>query len=139
MIVVDTSAIFAGLDRTQRDYARVSSFIQSSHERLVLSPFVLGELDYLLTRRIGQHAALELLIDVENGAYLAAEIGKDDVAASRAVIERFNDLGIGLTDASIVVLAARYGTNRVLTLDERHFRALRTLDGQPFTLLPADA
>ena len=46
---------------------------------------------------------------------------------------------IGLADASIVVLANRYDTDRVLTLDERHFRALRTLDGKPFTLLPADA
>jgi predicted nucleic acid-binding protein len=139
LIVVDTSAVFAALDRTQHQYDRVSSFLESSSERLVLSPFVLAELDYLLTRRIGDHAALELLLDVESGAYLLAEIATEDVAASRQVIEQFDDLGIGLADASIVILANRYATNRVLTLDERHFRALRTLDGHPFTLLPADA
>ena len=49
-----------------------------------------------------------------------------------------SDLMIGLADASVVVLAARYGTNRVLTLDERHFRVLRTPGGEYFTLLPAD-
>lgn len=139
MIVVDTSAVFAALDRTQRQYNSVSSFLGNSRERLVLSPFVLAELDYLLTRRVGDRAAIELLLDVESGAYLLAEIAPDDVAASRQVIEQFDDLGIGLADASIVVLADRYGTNRVLTLDERHFRPLRTLDGKPFTLLPADA
>ena len=100
---------------------------------------MLGELDYLLARRVGDHAALELLQDVESSAYLLAEIAREDIAASRQVIERFDDLGIGLADASIVVLAARYATNQVLTLDERHFRALRTLDGQPFRILPADA
>lgn len=139
MIVVDTSAVFAALDRSQSQYDRVSSFLENSRERLVLSPFVLAELDYLLARRVGDHAALELLRDVESGAYLLAEIAPDDVAASRQVIEYFDDLGIGVADASIVVLAARYGTDRVLTLDERHFRQLRTLDGKPFTLLPADA
>lgn len=46
---------------------------------------------------------------------------------------------MGLADASLVVLAHRYGTDRLLTLDERHFRVLRTREGQPFRLLPADA
>lgn len=48
-------------------------------------------------------------------------------------------LGIGLADASIVALAARYETNRILTLDERHFRTLRPLRGRSFRLLPQDA
>ncbi len=47
-------------------------------------------------------------------------------------------LELGLADASIVVLAERYETNRVLTLDHRHFRALRTSRGTPFAVLPAD-
>jgi hypothetical protein len=36
-------------------------------------------------------------------------------------------------------MAPYYDCNRVLTLDERHFRALRTTAGAAFTLLPADA
>lgn len=32
---------------------------------------------------------------------------------------------VGLADASLVVLAERYGVAEVLTLDERHFRAMR--------------
>ena len=55
------------------------------------------------------------------------------------MIERYHDLRIGLTDASLVVLAARYETDRILTLEERHFRELRTLDGRSLVLLPADA
>jgi hypothetical protein len=37
-----------------------------------------------------------------------------------------------------VVLAARFGTTRILTFDERHFRALIPLQGRHFTILPAD-
>jgi predicted nucleic acid-binding protein len=44
-----------------------------------------------------------------------------------------------LADLSIVVLAHRFRTTRIATFDERHFRALRPLDGGSFTLLPADA
>jgi predicted nucleic acid-binding protein len=45
---------------------------------------------------------------------------------------------LGLTDASIVVLADRYGAKDILTLDERHFRAIRASDRRLFRLLPAD-
>lgn len=55
------------------------------------------------------------------------------------MLASYRDLMIGLADASILVLAGRYRTNRILTLDERHFRALRTPRGEHFTLLPADA
>lgn len=53
------------------------------------------------------------------------------------VIERYRDLGIGLADASLVVLADRYRTDRVLTLDRRHFGVLSTSAGRPFVMLPA--
>ncbi len=41
-----------------------------------------------------------------------------------------------MTDASIVVLAQKYRTDRVLTLDRRHFTVLRTASDAPFILLP---
>jgi hypothetical protein len=33
-------------------------------------------------------------------------------------------------------LAARYRTDRLLTLDHRHFRVVRSIAGKPFALLP---
>ena len=60
------------------------------------------------------------------------------MAKAADVVGQYSGLGIGLADASIVVLAARYGTTRVLTLDERHFRVMRPLNGKAFTILPAD-
>jgi hypothetical protein len=62
-----------------------------------------------------------------------------DVAAAERVIVRYADLQLGLADASIVVLAGRYGVRDVLTFDERHFRAVRGPNGRPFRVLPADA
>lgn len=50
-----------------------------------------------------------------------------DVSAVRAVMHTYADLNIGLTDAMNVVLADRFGTDRILTLDQRHFRVVRPL------------
>lgn len=47
-------------------------------------------------------------------------------------------LRLGLADASLIILAARYGTRRVLSFDERAFGAVAPLQGGAFTLLPAD-
>jgi len=46
--------------------------------------------------------------------------------------------GPGVADALFVVLAERYGTLDVLTLDERHFRVVGGPADRPFRILPAD-
>jgi hypothetical protein len=39
----------------------------------------------------------------------------------------------------VIATSERLGVNRILTVDERDFRAVRGADGKPFRLLPADA
>lgn len=68
---------------------------------------------------MGSKAAAQLLADVADGAYQLAPFDRHDVQAAAAVLQRFDDLGIGLTDASLVVLADRHQTGRVLSFDER--------------------
>ena len=74
-----------------------------------------------------------------SGAYELAEFGPDDVVTAMELIDRYADLKLVLSDASVAVLAARHRTTRLLTLDERDFRPMRPLYGTAFTLLPADA
>ncbi len=137
MILVDTSAILALLDRDAHQHDTVDSFVAENEEALVLSPFVLAELDYLVAARVGIDAELAVLDDVSEGAYELAPFSPDDVARARTIIAQYRDLRIGLADASLVVLAERSRTNCVLTLDERHFRALR-VGRRRFVVLPAD-
>jgi predicted nucleic acid-binding protein len=139
MILVDTGGLFTALNDTEPDHERTLRFVLEATEPLLLSPFVLAELDYLLATRAGVSAELALLDDVARGAYTLVEFPASELPAARDIVAKYHDLEIGLADASIVVLAARFGTDRVLTNDDRHFRALRTLDGGAFQLLPADA
>lgn len=138
MILLDTSGLWAALDKGQRHHEAAAATLRQATGPLLMSPFVLAELDYLLGTRIGAHAALTLLEDVGRGAYALAPFDSSDVNAARDVVARFGE-DIGLADASIVVLAQRHQTNDVLTLDERHFRALEGPSGKPFRLLPLDS
>lgn len=137
MILADTSGVFSALDRSQPGHEAARHVVEAE-DVLILSPFVLAELDYLLATRISVAASLELLRDVRDGAYELASFSAGEVGAAALLVERYKSLGIGLADASIVVLAGRYDTERVLTFDERHFRVLRTAGGGAFTLVPAD-
>jgi predicted nucleic acid-binding protein len=139
VILLDTSGWIAALSRDSGDHRAARAAYENDPGPTIVSPFVLAELDYLLLRRTGIKAELGLLREVADGVLKLAEFGQDDVARATAVAEHYSDLEIGLADASIVVLAARYQTTRVLTLDHRHFRAMTPLQGGSFTLLPADA
>ena len=138
MILLDTSGLLAALDSAQRRHREAAASLAVATPPLLLSPFVLAELDYLLLARVGAAARASLLEEVERGAYLLEMMATTDVARARAIIVRYADLGISLADASIVVLAERHGVRDVLTLDERHFRVL-TAGGKALRLLPADA
>lgn len=139
MIILDTSGLLAALDESQRHHSAAMEALLAVPPPWLLSPFVLAELDDLLATRVGQSAERALLGEVGRGVYRLEAFDAEEIASAERIIGRHADLDIGLADASLVVLANRYGILDVLTLDERHFRALRGPHGRPFRLVPADA
>lgn len=137
MILVDTSGLLAALDSSQRHHREAAASLRAADPPLLLSPFVLAELDYLIADRIGEGQRSSLLSEIDRGAYQLASFAAADVREARAIIEQHADLRVSLADASIAVLATRHAINDVLTLDDRHFRIL-TANGRPFRLLPAE-
>jgi predicted nucleic acid-binding protein len=138
VILVDTSGLLAALDESQRHHHECATVLQDASPPLLLSPFVLAELDYLLMRNMGHRAQAALLEEVARGAYQLEGFAAADIARARQLIERYADLRIGLADASLVVLAERYAVTEVLTLDEQHFRAMRAGRRKRFQVLPFD-
>jgi predicted nucleic acid-binding protein len=139
VIVVDTSFLYALLDRRDRRHAESVAWYDTLDDELVTTPMVLAELEHLATTRAGTDAAAAVRHDVRSGAY-GVEWWTTAANDASVVAERYDDLGIGLTDASLVALAKRVGTATIATFDERHFRAIRPLTVHPsFTLVPLDA
>lgn len=138
MILADTSAVLQLASSTALRHHDVLRVVSHLDGPFLLSPFVLAELDYMLARRHGQAEQLALLTEVVEGAYELAEFDRSDVEAAAVVMRQYEDLRVGLADASIVVLAAKHATTDILSFDHRHFRAMRGQGGRPFRLLPDD-
>jgi predicted nucleic acid-binding protein len=139
MIVLDTSGLLAIVDADQQDHAAAHRAIAAEPGPFLVSPFVLAEFDYLLMTRLGVAAETDLLREVAAGVYDLVTFSIEDLVEASNLIERYQDLNIGLADASVAVIAARMRTTRLLTLDQRHFRTIKPLWGETFILLPADA
>jgi uncharacterized protein len=135
-VIVDTSALLVFFDTSEPRYVDVRDLIMRTGEMLVVSPYVVAELDYLVGKRHGVVPELAILRELTEGAWELANMGASDVQQAAAVIERYSDQEVGIADASLVVLAQRYGTRTVATLDHRHFDVLRPLNGGRFRVLP---
>lgn len=139
MIILDTSGLLAALDASQTGHAAAAEALRAAGAPRLLSPFVLAELDYLLSARVSTRIARTWLGEVAGGAYQLEQFSTADIAAATVVLDRYPDLDLGLTDASLIVLAERHDCVDLLTLDERHFRAVVGPAGRRFRILPADA
>ena len=137
-MICDTSGLLAAFDATDTAHSGAMRALQATAE-LVVSPLVIAELDYLLRHRVSTHAAHLAIEELAGGAYDVPAFGPPDLQRALEIDRRFTDLELGITDASLVVLAARYDTRGLLTLDHRHFRQLTPLQGGRFRLLPTDS
>jgi uncharacterized protein len=135
-VIVDTSAILAFFDSREPLHDAVADVLTSARGLLVISPYVLAEVDYLVATRHGLAAELAVLDELTGGAWELASLDASALQETRAIVEKYADQNIGLADASMVLLAERYRTREIVTLDRRHFGVLRTTDGRAFDISP---
>ena len=138
-LVLDAAPLVAVADRRDPMQPLIKALLQEEPGELVVPAPITAEVDYLLGRRLGRVARLAFLDDLAAGRFTVECLDADDHGVVADLERRYDDLDVGLADLSLVVVAKRFGTRRLLTFDERHFRALRPLDGGTFSLLPADA
>ena len=135
-MIVDTSALLAYFDANEPDHDAVAEVIDESDDPLVVSPYVVAELDYLVATRVGVDAELAVLRELTSGAWVLAAFGVPDLEQAASVINKYRDQQIGAADASNVVLAERYQTRTIATLDRRHYTGLRPMAGGRFVVVP---
>jgi predicted nucleic acid-binding protein len=138
-LVVDASCLLCYVDADEPRHEDVTVLMRAERGTLVTTELAVAEADYLILDRLGVDAELAFLADLTEGTFMVDCLDRRELVEARQVVARYRDLRLGLADASLVVLSARYATNRILTLDERAFRAVTPLQGGAFTILPADA
>jgi predicted nucleic acid-binding protein len=137
-LIVDAGALYAQADAEEPRHDAVARVLVAEREALVTTELAIAEADYLILTRLGVGVELAFLEDLAMGTYIVECLTRDELRTAREIVERYRDLRLGLADASLVVLAHRYGTRRILTFDERAFRSVAPLQGGSFTVLPAD-
>ncbi len=99
---------------------------------------MVAEADYLILSRLGIDVELAFLEDLAEGTFQVECLTRAELRTALEIARKYRDLSLGLADASLVVLAQRFRTRRLLSFDERAFRNVLPLQGGTFTLLPAD-
>ena len=119
MIVLDTSAILALLDADDPDHDRCVDALTEHKASFVVPAAILGEAGYLVEAKLGARALTDFVAELDRRAF-ALDCGDEDFAAIGRLLERYDDLRLGLADAGVIACAARR-QSVVLTLDLRDF------------------
>ena len=139
MLLLDAGALYAQADRNDRHHQAVIELLQTEPGPVMTSQIITAEADYLILRRLGVDVELTFLEDLAAGTFITECLTRDELAVALGVARRYRDLQLGIADASLVVLAQRFQTRTLVTLNERDFRAISPLQGGSFRLLPGDS
>lgn len=138
-LIVDAGGLYAQADRADPAHEAVVDILKEERGPLVTSAVAVAEADYLILTRLGIDVELAFLDDLAEGTFLVECLTREELRIARRLARLHRDLEIGLADASLVVLAHRHRSRRIVTFDERAFRTVAPLQGGSFIVLPADA
>jgi predicted nucleic acid-binding protein len=135
LLVVDTSVLLASADDADPDHGSSVEVIEGAGT-LVTTALVVAETAYLVGRQLGAIAEARFFGAVAAGDFQIETITPGDARRIAELIERYADLSLGGTDASLIAVAERLGLTRIATLDRRHFSVVRPTHTDAFVLVP---
>lgn len=134
LAVVDSGPLYAVTDTDDDDHERSLAVLQRPDLQLVIPALTVAEVTYMIGRRLGPGAEARFLRGL---AELEVEApAAEDWPRIADLVELYEDFPLGGTDASVVALAERLGTELVVTLDRRHFAAVQPRHCAAFQLVP---
>jgi predicted nucleic acid-binding protein len=136
VIVADTGAILALLDRSDRHHTAVRRLYEERPDAWLLPWAILPEIDYLVASELGARAQEAFLADLADGSFAVEHGIHEDLVRAQAISRKYRSLRLGLVDAVVIAVAERLGADAIATLDLRDFEAVK-IAGSP-RLLPRD-
>ncbi len=138
-LVADTGGLYALYDASDRHHQGVKTVIEAHRGPIVVPLPVVSEVDYFLTKYLGTAAALDFLDSLATGAFALDHLTPADIDRCTELVRRYLDLDLGFVDAAVITVAERLHTCKILTLDQRDFRAVGQHRHGPLILYPADS
>jgi uncharacterized protein len=136
VIVADTGAIVALIDRSDRHHRALRKLYDSDPASWLLPWAILPEVDYLVGAHLSSRAQEAFVADLAEGAFNVGWGDEADLDEALRLSQAYPKLRMGLVDAVVMATAIRVKATAIATLDLRHFAAV-TIPGHP-KLLPRD-
>ena len=133
--LIDTGAILAILDRTDRWHQACVDAFQQLRLPLLTSEAVLTELYHLVGAGRGEMEAAWAL--VRSGVIVLAAIENAELRDVHTLMSRYWDRPMDFADATLVYLAKRESLTTILTVDRADFDTYRIEGRRRFRVLPA--
>lgn len=134
LAVVDTGPLYAAIDADDADHDRCVEIMQKSKMLLIFPALVIAEVCYLVGSRLGALVEQQFLQGLKQCEVEAPQ--GDDWLRIGDLVHQYRDFSLGGVDASVIALAERVNTDTVITLDRRHFSAIRPKHCKTLNLLP---
>jgi predicted nucleic acid-binding protein len=134
--LIDTGAILALLDRTDRWHNICVRAFEQVRLPLVTSEAVLTELFHLIgEERHDIEAAWKF---IRSGALALAVIDGSDLPQLQDLMSRYWDRPMDFADATLVHIARRESLSTIFTVDFRDFETYRIAGRRRFRILPIE-
>jgi predicted nucleic acid-binding protein len=136
IVVADTGALYALVDRTDAWHDRVVTWWNKRARNVIVPSVVLPEVSYLLQTCIGPAAEQAFIQAVADGEFMIEPLEPDDIVRAADLLREHTDFPLGFVDAAVVATAERLGTREILTTDRRHFAVVKPLHARALVLIP---
>jgi predicted nucleic acid-binding protein len=134
LVIVDTNALVSRADAREPFYREFSQIFGDQQYRFAVPALCVGEATYLVERKFGPLVEAQFIESLAEFEVIAP--GAHDWLRIAALVRQYADFPLGATDASVIVLAERLDTEVILTLDRRHFGAVRPGHRESLRILP---
>lgn len=132
---MDTSCIIGLIDRGSKEHGLIKGIITNEDNEIIIPSPVIPETCYMLNKKFGSEVELKFIDELVRAELLVEVLDFEDVIRIPEIIRKYQDLNIGFVDAAVTAIAERIGTNKILTLDNRHFNAITPLGFDYFEIL----
>jgi predicted nucleic acid-binding protein len=135
-VLLDTSVLYALVDRDEQLHNVCSDQIAREEEAVIIPAPVMTEITYLVNRRLGAAMEVNYLRELLASDWAIEPMNRTDLARTLELLEMYASANLGFVDAATVAIAERLDVKRIYTLDRRDFPLVRPTHTPAFELFP---
>ena len=135
-MIIDTGPLVAAANRKDPDHEACRDLLVRTPGVLIVPALVVAEATFMIERVGGSAAEARFLRSLRSRHYRIEAPTDRDLARCADLVEKYSDLSLGGTDATLIALAERLDETTIATLDHRHFRVVQPAHTSGFMLVP---